>query len=338
MIVNENNKKYKIIICKDAANISFMIQYIEKYLKLTEERIIGIDFEFNRVKNSREVALCQINMEIEKINEPYIFMFYPPDIMKISNIFIELLTNVDIIKVLHGSESLDVPYLFSDVLTNEIDRYKFCQNLYDTRFMCDYHNISMNKSYYKCTIYELLKQMNVINQNKYDYLEKNDKDMGDIWKIKVDVKNMNDNLIIYCLYDVIYLPTLFYTFPINNIYRNLLPAITNYNMIIRFNGSLDILSLNISKYNNTKIYDSYNYNDIYLYVTILFEVESIVISNLLKINYLKKFFEYFIKNIIYMKLSNKYKNSFILDKNNVIENTIIDFGEELNLIIMRLVS
>lgn len=306
MIVDENNKKYNIIIVNNNKKILFMTKYITKYIMMKEERIIGIDFEFNRVGNTRKVALCQINMEVDGDNQPNIFLFYPPDINK--NTLIKLFTAPNIIRILHGGESLDVPYLFSEVLTNKVDMIKFCDSLVDTRFMCEYYNVYNNMINNKCRIYELLKQMKVIDINKYDYLEQNDKLMGNIWEIDIKVNNMTKNVIIYCLYDVIYLPTLYKIFPKNNIYNIIIPQINSINLISRHDEIINTIYVNIAKYNNNTIQigdTMYNFNEIYN--TVYYWLDSYhIIHSLFQINYFKKFYEIIIKNILYQKLDKNY--------------------------------
>jgi len=298
MIIKENNKEYNIIIVNSKKKIIFMEKYIDKYMKMKEHRILGIDFEFNRVGNKRRVALCQINLEIEGDMTPYIFLFYPPDIN--IKVLIILFTSSDIIRILHGGESLDVPYLFTEVLTDNSDRIKFCNSLVDTRFMCEYYNAYYNLTNNKCRIYELLKQMKVIDKKKYDYLEKNDKMMGNIWEINIDVNKMSENVIIYCVYDVIFLPTLYETFPKNNIY-DIIHRINGINLLLRFDNTIDNMFINLSKYNNNKIKigdDNYTFNEVYN--TVYYWLDSYnIIHSLFQINYFKKFFEIFIKNILY---------------------------------------
>ena len=309
MIIIENNKSYTIHLCDSIKNINFMINWIEQYIKKNTIRIVGIDFEFNRVNNVREIALCQLNMEEENDNNPYIFIFYPPDIK--SDIFSKLLIAPNIIKILHGGESLDIPYLFTSILLTDKDRYLFCKNLYDTKYMCEYYNASNNKTNYRCRIYDLLLQMNVINNNKYNELEENDRLMGNIWEINLQINRLSKRATIYCLYDVLFLPALWYSFPNNNIYRHILPSIGNYNNITRYNDKLTEYFNLISKYNN-KIYkinnESIIYNDIYNIVYVVLESEDVFVY-LFQLNYFKKFYEIIIKNILYSKLSNEYKQT-----------------------------
>jgi hypothetical protein len=308
MIIIENNKSYTIHLCDSIKNIKFMINWIELYIKKRTKRIIGIDFEFNRVNNAREIALCQLNME-EDNNNPYIFIFYPPDIK--TNIFNRLLTSPDIIKILHGGESLDIPYLFSSILVTDKDKYLFSKNLFDTKYMCEYYNAFNNHINYRCRIYDLLLQMNVINKTKYNELEENDRLMGNIWEINLKINRLSKRAVIYCLYDVLFLPALFNSFPKNDIYMKLLPSIGNYNNISRYNDKLNDNFMIVSKYNNTNYKinkDSINYNEIYNIVYVVLESEDIFMY-LFQLNYFKKFYEIIIKNILYAKLSNEYKKT-----------------------------
>ena len=327
MLINENKKQYTIHICDNFNNIQYMIQYIEKYLVKKEKRIIGIDFEFNRVNNKREIALCQINMEIYGNNTAIIFLFYPPDIVQYSDIFKRLLISTNIIKILHGGESLDVPYLFTEVLVNTSDRQLFCKNLFDTRYMCEYYNTSNNLVNNKCKIYDLLLQMNVININKYNELEENDRKMGNIWEINIKINKLSKSVIIYSLYDVLYLPALFDRFPKIDVYMKLLPHINTYNLINRYNDNITSQYNMISRY-NTLYYENVSFNDIYISVYSWLSCY-LYFDNLFQINYFKKFYEILIKNILYSKLSDEYKNKVY---NNIMKdiNEMNKFQKKLN--------
>jgi hypothetical protein len=266
--------------------------------------MFGVDFEFNRVKDKRVIALCQINFI--KNNNSDIFLFYPPNINK--DLFKNLLLS-DCIKILHGSESLDLPYLFDNIITNNNDRDKFCYNLIDTRYLCEYYN-SSNKLEGKCRIYDLLLNMNVISKSKYDHLMKNDHLMGNIWEINIDVSKQsfinNKKLIKYCVYDVLFLPQLFDKFPKNEIYHNIIPELGCIVFILRYENKLDKYFADISSHNFKKYIDNYTFNDFYIYVFEWIMIDDLI-YNLYQISYFKKFIELFIKNILYNYLDNSIK-------------------------------
>ena len=245
-----------------------------------------------------------------------IFLFYPPNINK--DIFKKLLIS-DCIKILHGSESLDLPYLCDNIITNSNinnDWDKFCNNLIDTRYLCEYYNSSNNITNGKCRIYDLLLQMKVISKNKYDSLMKNDKLMGNIWEINININTMSKELIKYSIYDVLYLPKLFNKFPKNEIYHNIIPKIGNIVFFLRYQNKLDELFIDVSKHNLKKYINNYNYNDIYISVFEWIMTDNIM-YNLYQINYFKKFIELIIKNSLYNYLDNSIKLIEIIDNPNL---------------------
>ncbi len=310
-----------LVICKSEKTNKLLEDYIKEFINCKGYKIIGVDFEFNRVKNQREIALCQINFIKNKKMD--IFLFYPPNIKK--DIFKRLLIS-DCIKILHGSESLDLPYLFDNII-NKNDREKFCNNLIDTRYLCEYYNSSNNIDG-KCKIYDLLLNMKVISHRKYKKLMENDKLMGNIWEINIDVKTMSKELIKYSIYDVLYLPKLFNKFPKNEIYHNIIPEIGCIVFILRYDNKLDEMYTNISSYNLNKYVDNYTFNDVYISV---FEwiMTNDLIYNLYQINYFKKFIELLIKNILYNYLDSSIKLNNFNIKNNKITKIIITYIKDL---------
>jgi hypothetical protein len=314
-----------LVICNSDNKNKLLEDYIKEFIKIKGHKLIGVDFEFNRVKNKREIALCQI--KFVKNNKDDIFLFYPPDINK--DIFKNLLLS-DCIKILHGSESLDLPYLFDNIISIN-DRDKFFHNLIDTRYLCEYYN-SSNNIEGKCRIYDLLLNMKVINKKKYDDLMKNDKLMGNIWDINIDIKNMSRELIKYSIYDVLYLPQLYYKFPKDEIYNEIIPEIGNISFILRYENKLDDLFSKMSKYNTKKYIDNYTFNDVYIVVNEWIMIDEFI-YNLNQINYFRKFIELLIKNILYNNLDSSIElidfNLILKNKNNKLIKLINKYVKEI---------
>jgi hypothetical protein len=327
-----------IIICNNDKNNELLEKYILDFISFNDKsnsKLFGIDFEFNRDKgitkgsSMRKIALCQINFI--KNNKSDIFLFYPPNIKK--DIFKNLLL-CDCYKIFHGGESLDLPYLFDNIIDKK-DRNKFCNKLVDTRYLCEYYNSLQNNSNsnskndnIKCKIYDLLLGMKVINKNKYDELMKNDHLMGNIWEIDIDIMKdsfiKNKQLIKYCIYDVVYLPQLFNKFK-NILPNNIINIIIDLGckiFIMRHDKQLDLLYTSISKYNLTK-YNDYNYNEYYIAV---FEwtMTDDIIYNLYQINYFKKYIELNIKCLLYKTI-----DSSILINNFILNDLIINYINNL---------
>lgn len=314
-----------LVICKNDKTNKLLEDYIKEFINYKGYKLVGIDFEFNRVKNKRQIALCQINFIKNKKSD--IFLFYPPNIKK--EIFKNLLIS-DAIKILHGAESLDLPYLFDEIISKE-DKDIFFHNLIDTRYLCEYYNSSNNIDG-RCRIYDLLLNMKVINKKKYDYLMKNDSLMGNIWEINIDITKdsflKNKQLIKYCIYDVLFLPQLYNKFPKNEIYNEIIPDIGNIVFMLRYENKLDELFTDISKYNLNKYIDNFTFNDVYI-STFEWIMTDNLIYNLYQINYFKKFIELLIKNILYNYLDKSINNLTFDFKNNKLITLINKYVREM---------
>lgn len=296
---------YNLILGDTEKNLNKMINYFKTFMKIDDKKNVGIDFEFNRVNNERKIALFQINLESP--NTKTIFMFYPPDLNKKQmKVLKQLLYSENII--IHGGESLDMPYLFSEIFVKNKNIIKFLKNVKDTKFMCESYNYENNYKEYKCKIYFLLLQMNVIDKKQFDFLIKNEEDMGPIYNIFIDVKKMKKELIYYSAYDVLYLPRLIDSFPKNDYYNYILPEITN---IIIFAKQLNFIDNNLvllNKFNNFFISlngEKLIFNN--LYKQIAEEIEFENLDKLLSSNYFKKFFQLILKFIVYIYVTNNYE-------------------------------
>ena len=317
---------YNIIICNSKSNIKDMINYFNIFLKIKNNKYIGIDFEFNRVNNERKIALFQLNLESKNVKT--IFMFYPPDLDSNQlKILKKLLFNEKII--IHGGESLDIPYLFSEIFKNKKEMVKFCKNLYDTKFLCDYYNNVNDLQNNKCKIYYLLQQMNVIDNDKFEYLIKNEEKMGEIYNIFIDVNNMKKELVLYSLYDVLYLPRLFNKFKSDNSYNKYVPEITNIVLLSKQIGYLNDKLNYLNTFNNNYIIKN---GKVILFNTILNKnliniMKYKNFNHIYSINYLKKFLNTIIKLSIYIYLTNNFE--YYIKRNEIGNVKINDFKSNL---------
>jgi hypothetical protein len=305
---NLNKKKYNISLVNSKDKINFMIDFFNKFIENeSNQKFIGCDFEFNRVqKTQREIALFQINLETE--NNGTIFVFYPPELNDEQNkVLIKLLTNDKIIKILHGGESLDIPYLFDQVLITEENINNFCENLYDTKYLCEYNHIESNSDNKKCSIYYLLVEAKIITQQKFIDLEGIEEKMGPIYLINIDIHTMSHDVFRYSLYDVLFLPDLIKTFLArSNIFTKLIPEIST--IVFKYKR-LEYYEINkiktlIYSYNNNFIKlngQFYLLNEIYNYY--LLSLTNKIFKNLIQITYFKEFLEICLKYIVYKNIS-----------------------------------
>jgi hypothetical protein len=169
---------------------------------------MGIDYEFN----TKKIALMQIMFQIELLNTSTpikrYYILYPPELDNKTIKYLKkyAMSNLNILKILHGSESLDLPYIIDDFYLNDnlSKKINFFRSLIDTRYLCEYLNY-----YYKidniCRIYDLLVKYNIIDLETKTKLDENEKIMGPIYDIFIDINNLSSELITYAIHDVVYL-------------------------------------------------------------------------------------------------------------------------------------
>jgi hypothetical protein len=330
---NLNNKTYNILKVDTLNKETFMCNIFNNFIKnmndnLKEKHYLGIDFEFKQVaKVNREVALMQINLENDS-NIGYIFVLYPPSLTKDNyNLLIKLISHPEMIKILHGAESLDIPYLFNQVLITPTNINNFCNNFYDTRYLCEYYHI-VNNINDKCSIYNLLLNKNIVTPEKIIELENIENITGPIYLITMDIYNLNPEILRYSLYDVIYLPELIKKFiNMGTIYNKIIPQITSiinkYKRLIE--NQFNDLIVNVNSLNICFIYDGVNriiLKDIWetYYYTILNKKN--YLYYLREINYFKSFCETITKCVIYSNILKYFK----VYKNKMERSNNIDFN------------
>ena len=283
---NLNNKTYNILLVDNKKKIKYMINYFKKFIELqkknTKEKFyLAMDFEYNRVsKTSRDIALFQINLENDS-NIGMIFVFYPPELSKSDmNILIKLITNEQMIKIIHGGESLDIPYLFDQVLK-------------DTNL-----------------IYSFLEEYKIVTHQKILDLESIEEKTGPIYLINIDIHKMNFDIFRYSLYDVLFLPDLIKKFLLKSqIYTKLIPEISQ----IIFQYKRNIPSINFSFIEIRELVNKFNIHFVNIFnkkiqLDQIYQYHWLTISdnewnNLIQITYFKNFFEILFRYLVYYNIS-----------------------------------
>ena len=310
---NTNNKTYHVLLARTDETHKMMISNVLEFIKnqnanISEEHFIGIDFEFEQVrKDNMEIALMQINLENNN-TDAYIYIFKPSNLkQKELEVIIQLLTNQYIYKILHGSESLDIPFIFNQLLITKDKIDLFCINFYDTKFLCEYYNID-NKLNLLCGIYKLLENHKIIDIEHVNRLNKIEEEMGEIQYIDIDINKMNNNLLLYALYDVIFLPQLLKKLiSYGNIYRYVLPDVLH--IIFKSKRSIEMnfsrLSENINSMNNYYVKED-NVSFPFIQIFELLQYQYFTFNDLIQINYFKNFFIIITKLCIYSYLCKHY--------------------------------
>ena len=332
-----SNKTYNILKIDNKQKEKFMVSIINDFIK-SQNKYIGIDFEFNKIsKTDRDVALMQINLENDS-DIGYIFILYPPNLDKNNlNILVKLLTNKKIIKIFHGAESLDIPYLFNQLLITKENIDNFCINFYDTKYLCDYYFID-NVTTGKCGIYNLLVDNNIITQDKLNELDKLGKEMGPLYLINISIDNLSNKLgkkiFKYSLYDVLYLPELIKKIiKRGEIYSDIIPEISTIINKYKRGYEDDIIKIDkiINEYNDCYIISNNNkilIKDIWEIYYFYLSDENNYLDKLKQINYFKSFIIIIIKFIVYSNLINNF--SVFKNKNKLLSNNLIKYYKVFN--------
>lgn len=316
-------KDYKICVIKTKEDIKNMMDYFKKFKKRNDERVASLDFEFNARDGKKLIALFQICLESTS-DKAVIFIFYPPDLNKQeTNILKSLLIDKNIKKILHGAESLDMPYLFNNLFRTKKSREEFLTNVIDTRYLCEYYHIERNSTN-KCKIYLILREMEVINDKQLEFLQKNEEKMGPIYLIWLDVRKLSKSVVLYSAFDTVYLNALVKQFPDNYIYNKIVPELTRFSYLDKYdklffekvNEETNVINNNFIRQNeNIKMIELF-----YSFINMINDKKGIF-QNLLKINYFKRFLEVYIKYFVYKNvLENKCiwkSNEEKIDKNQV---------------------
>jgi hypothetical protein len=269
IVVDTENKKNEFILsCENIYRLSKINNNLT---------FCGIDFEFNMnwSKKTRYIASMQIififNSEkyhMDDFEKPV----YILDPMKLNTnqikLFIKYILCSHVIKIFHGSDSLDYPHIFTDILNNNKKKFiKFVNYSIDTRFMCEIskrlmHKIGLNIKSNKCSIYNALNDLNVISDDIFNKLE------GISSKINYNkpwiINKLSENQIIYSAYDVMYLYDLVEKItlsisPLNTQNEHNIDPISLVNRLYRFHMLNKLQICNFSqkcKY----VYDSYKNN------------------------------------------------------------------------------
>jgi hypothetical protein len=334
--INKNNSNFEYLVFLTNTNLNFDIfrVYLLFYytnIRLYDNKVyLGLDFEFN----TKVVAMMQISFEqplLNLYNYSLIFLFDPNQLNSKwkKMLTARILCNRKVVKILHGSDSLDIPFVYNELLENNINMIKdFNLSFIDTKFLCEYSYYSKNLQLGKCKINYLLLKEGIISQEKFDELQKEEESMGPIYDIIIDINNLSDLLINYTLYDVLYLYHLTNFYKVNFKDFDLINEITQ----LTFMQKRDIISLipilEINKINNYYVLlknKPMRLNDIFSYFLKYLRKEKLI-DNLLNINYFKGTLIFIFKyelychivkgNIIYEKYSERIKyNKKILNLN-----------------------
>jgi hypothetical protein len=204
------SKSCKLLIVKDSKSEILLYKFLSRYLDSTtntSKRIIGFDLEFNTPpgsKGQRQIAIFQVSFYLKKY---VLTIFFNPKLLesKTNQLIHNLLTNKFIMKIGHGTDSLDIPAIYS-YLDDKKKALDFTLGLYDTRFLCEFENIITGSKL--CNIYHLLEKFQVVVPSQLTLLRSNESKLGHFWNKTIDLTNLSKELADYSMYDALYLKKL----------------------------------------------------------------------------------------------------------------------------------
>lgn len=321
---------------------------------------IGIDFEYT----FKKIQLAQLNFEHNISLKSFIMLVSPnelePDMMKN---FIELIIcNKYIKKILHGSDALDIPYVYQHMLSNNPTLIiNFTKTLIDTRFLCEYYKLNRQSEMdNKCSVYaedpnrSAIYYFGLISENEQNKLTQMLESLQHVNDISWNIHKLSKNQALYAQYDVIFLKYFYYriiymaTLDVNtelekkdiiNLYRHVLYELTQFIYLekenitfltIKCKEQVDLINNYMMKTNNQtlKLIDVYNNISIDL-VTFAPKIE---IDKLLKVNHYKTRLIIIIKKIVYTIISQKctiYQNKNTIWKETLSNQFVFDFFNEM---------
>lgn len=339
----ENDNKIQIFI---SFCVFFEILNTLHYTDTGEKLMVGLDFEFNE----RKIALIQL--AFFKPNKHNIIFIVDPNKLSSEhiNVMIDTVFTSNIRRIVHGSDSLDIPYIFEELFMRDSDKIlKFTKTITDTRYLCEYYKLINEIGDKKCSIYDAMLFFKTIDENIYNSLTNINKTMGPVQDINWDMDKLDTYHLRYAAYDVYFLQ--YFIRHLIDIYNEhketkhrgdsieLIPAITRLVYLEKYDiTKISTLSKTITdpmnnyyivtkKGNKTliKIYNAYIKNA-------FIDSLHVKISDILSINYFKSVLTYIFKRIVFYSINRKFK--VFINKNNkyTIRMTLDDIYNELNLL------
>jgi hypothetical protein len=261
-----------IIVINNTKNLDIFFNDCRRLyeISLTEKHPVhcGIDFEYNMNWRNKEryISLMQIIMidDIDKYHsDGYIKTIYILDPLRLPQNKFKMLVKYifcsKIIKILHGSDSLDYPHIYKSILYNNKKNFmQFINSSVDTRFLCEISKRIMCRTGIleipnnKCSIYNALLDHGIIDKNLFDELEKIASHIN--YNKDWIITKLKPEQIHYSAYDVVYLYDLLET--IKNSMVSDINILSIVNRLYRFHMLNKLGLIDITK-KCKKIMDSY---------------------------------------------------------------------------------
>lgn len=365
MIILKRKKKpiiyYINLSDKNEKNIYFhayILQYALESL-FNKRFYVGVDFEYT----NKKIEMAQLNFEHSVSLKSIIMIVSPNELEPImtENFINLIICNKFIKKILHGSDSLDIPYVYNHLLDKDPKKIiNFTKSLIDTRFLCEYYKLNRGETDYRCSIYaensngSAVYYFKVIDDEQQQRLAELLESMPPVFDIVWNIHKLPKSQVLYSQYDVLYLKYLYYQIiytatkdvqtalekkTIIRLYKNTLNEITRFVYLERNDITLLLAKCKeeVDPVNNYFVRKS---NGILKMIDIYNQVSSnlesfnpkVSIDKLLKVNHFKVPMITIIKRMVYGHISKQcrvYKDKSTVWIDKLDNQFILDFFAEL---------
>lgn len=249
--IKDNIDYYIVRSIKNEQNINFHAFFLIYALGslLTPYQYVGIDYEYT----NKQIQLAQMNFEHQFINTSFIMIVAPPELEPLvtEQLIETIYCNPRIRKILHGSDSLDIPYLYNQLLGGDTKKIiSFMSAMMDSRLLCEYYKNNLNDpSNNKCAIYDpetsrsAVYYFGLVSEEQQERLRIMFDELPPHDVVVWNVHRMPSSQVRYAQYDVFYLKYFCYRITavaakgiedanefkaISNLYMEIIPELTRF--------------------------------------------------------------------------------------------------------------
>lgn len=217
LLTNDNydvyKLKYYVFVASNEELLRLYVIYLFFFIKQAqlaeEQEIVCIDFEYTMQKNE----LTQFAFEGQYTPNVFIWLVKQEELPKNDWQYVidELFLNERVTKIIHGSDSKDMPFIQDKLLGNDIPKIiKFIHQTVDTRFPCEYYKIVHGDLANKCSLYDALEYFAVMSKEQRELYDQNHANMGPVADIAWNIHSLGKAQTIYAVGDVLYLKQFYY--------------------------------------------------------------------------------------------------------------------------------
>lgn len=321
---------------------------------------VGFDFEFSR----KEIRLMQMNYEHNEENRNIMMVVHPEELTEtmMENFIYCIMCNKYIRKIVHGSDALDMPYVYDKMLKGEPRQVmRFTRTLIDTRFLCEYYKLNRKEVQDdKCRVYDeeaknsAIYYFHVISTEQQNNLQNIIQSLPPVHDIVWNIHKLNEPQTMYALYDVLFLKFFYKQIiqkaindektesdkkNVETVYRHILYEMTQFAYLDK--RSFVTVSAKckeevnpIGNYMVGRGADVLKFVDVYNRVSpnIVIDAPKVNLDSIINVNYYKSIVNIIVKKMIYTILSNNYivRKTKTEEWREKLSNTyIFDFFEEM---------